>query len=65
MSNGSVEYNLGHLKADMDIVKEDIKDLKDDIAGLSMWRVRTIAFFSGIIAAVTTITNGVLFVLFQ
>jgi hypothetical protein len=65
MANGSIDYNLGHLKADMEIVKEDINELKGSVAGLSIWRVRTIAFFSGVIAAVTTAANGILFLFFQ
>lgn len=54
MANGTADYTMGHLQADMDNVKGDIKTIKKDLRGLRSWKFSTVGFAAGVSATVTT-----------
>mgnify|MGYP003133652192 CR=1 FL=1 len=61
MTNGSVDYSLGHLKADMENLDERFDKLELKVDSLSVWRFKTIGFVAG----VTAVANGIVVLVFN
>ena len=67
MSNGTIDYNLGHIESDMKNIKERLKRndeshkmMRKDIRDLNVWRWKT----AGVATTIGTILGFVLNKLF-
>ena len=46
MANGSVEYNMGHLKADMENVVRRLDKLEAKVSDMNVWRWKVVGAVS-------------------
>ena len=46
MPNGSLDYTMGHLKADVETLQSDVKMIKAEMRELAVWRWKVVGAVS-------------------